>query len=274
MGTPYAEVIGDPIAHSKSPLIHRFWLDKLGLEGDYRRCLVRPEELGAYFEARERDEDWRGCSITMPHKIAALQYVHKHRDPSFPIEPVNIAAPLRGHIEGLNSDATGMIEPLRALLPGFGGERGPAIVVGAGGVLYSAMNVLSIFGYAPIWIAMRDAGKAAQVEEDYRGLYGQPIPFADPLPPANLLINATPLGMTGFPAFPLGLDSLSPDAIVFDLVYDPVETALLQAARARGLRTIDGLAMLIGQAAVAFEIFFKNPPPREHDAELRELLIR
>jgi len=273
MRMPYAEVIGDPIAHSKSPSIHRFWLGKLGMEGDYRHCLVHPDELGAYFEARSRDEDWRGCNISMPHKVAALRHVHKHRDPSFPLEPVNVAIPRGGRIEGQNSDINGLMEPLLAHGVGrIGGAAGPAIVVGAGGVLYSAMGVLAALGFAPIWIVMRDPDKAAQVARDYKGVDGRPISFHDPLPPARLLVNATPLGMTGFPDFLLPLDSLAPGAFVFDLTYDPLDTKLLRAARARGLRTIDGLAMLIGQAAIAFQAFFGAAAPRHHDAELREML--
>ena len=273
MGVPYAEVIGDPIAHSKSPVIHKFWLEKLGIEGDYRRCLVRPDELGAYFEVRTRDEDWRGCSVTMPHKMAALRHVHKHHDPSFPIEPVNLVLPRKGQLEGLNSDTHGLMEPLLAHKIGrIGGNSGPAIVVGSGGVLYSVMWVLAALGFAPIWIVMRDPDKAVQIARDYKGVHGRPLTFDDPLPEAHLLINATPLGMAGFPDFPLSLDSLTPDAAVFDLTYNPLETNLLKVARARGLRTIDGLAMLIGQASIAFQGFFGEPAPREHDDELRERL--
>lgn len=276
MGVPYAEVIGDPIAHSKSPIIHKFWLEKLGLEADYRACLVRPGELGGYFEARSRDENWRGCSITMPHKIEALRYAHKPRDPSFPVEPINVAVRREnGRLEGLNTDLNGLFEPLRRLLGGqLGEDRGPAIVIGAGGVLYSVTAALSIFGFGPIWIALRDAAKMARIAEDYGGIRGIPIPLSDPLPRANLLINASPLGMSGFPPFPLSLDSIEAEGIVFDLVYAPVETALLREARARGLRTIDGLEMLVGQAAMAFPIFFGLPAPRDHDAELREILTR
>ncbi|MEO6552835.1 MAG: shikimate dehydrogenase [Croceibacterium sp.] len=265
-------MIGDPIAQSKSPAIHNFWLGKLGIEGDYRRCLVRVGELGEYFSARARDPDWRGCNITMPHKIAALEFVHKHRDPSFPIEPINIAVPLRGQIEGVNSDTLGLLEPLNAILQGQPAPRGPAIVVGSGGVLFSAMWALSALGYAPIHIVMRDEAKMAVVTKDYRGVHARPMLIGSPLPLANLLVNATPLGMTGFPEFPLSLDSLSSDAIVFETIYSPLETALLREARARGLRTVDGLSMLIAQASAGFQAFFKAPAPREHDAELRALL--
>ena len=109
-GIPYAEVIGDPIAHSKSPLIHKFWLEKLGMEGDYRHCLVRPGELGTYFERRRHDPDWRGCNITMPHKLAALEHVHKPQDPIFPVEPINIALTRNGRIEGAGGQLLECVE--------------------------------------------------------------------------------------------------------------------------------------------------------------------
>ena len=143
----------------------------------------------------------------MPHKVAALRHVHKHHDPSFPIEPVNMAIPRNGRIEGVNSDINGLVEPLLAHGAGrIGGGGGPAIVVGAGGVLYSVMWTLAALGFAPIWIVMRDADKAAQVARDYKGVNGRPISFEGPLPGARLLVNATPLGMAGFPDFPLPLE--------------------------------------------------------------------
>jgi len=274
MGIPYAEVIGDPIAHSKSPLIHKFWLEKLGLEGDYRACLVRPAELGSYFEVRARDENWRGCSITMPHKIEALRYAPKHRDPSFPVEAINTAVRHEtGELEGVNTDVSGLLEPLLREDSRLGIARGAAVVVGAGGVLFSVMMALATLGYGPIWIAMRDRAKMAKVADDYKGVNGFPIPLANPLPPARLLVNATPLGMSGFPPFPLSLDSIEEGGIVFDLVYAPVETRLLREAEARGLRTRDGLTMLVGQAAAAFQLFFGQPAPRHFDGELRGRLV-
>lgn len=274
MGVPYAEVIGDPIAHSKSPLIHKFWLEKLGIEGDYRRCLVRRGELAGYFEARRRDPDWRGCNITMPHKLAALEHVHLHHDPSFPVEAVNLALPGKARMEGVNADTPGFLEPLLALQAGRQGPAGAAIVIGAGGVLYSVMWSLAALGYAPIWIVMRDPVKAVRIAEDYRGVHARTQTFSEPLPPARLLVNASPLGMTGFPPFPLSLEAMERDAIVYDLVYEPLETELLRAARIREFRTLDGLAMLIPQAAVSFTRFFGAQPPRTLDGELRELLTK
>jgi shikimate dehydrogenase len=273
-GLPYAEVIGDPVGHSKSPAIHKYWLEKLGIEGDYRHCRVPSGKLAAYFEARAADADWRGCNITMPHKLAALDHVHRQGDPSVPAGPINIAIPRGGRIEGMNSDIDGLMEPLLAHVGRVGRQLGPAIVVGAGGALHPAMSVLSALGYGPIWIVVRDDAKAARIAKQYQGMQGRTIGFDAPLPPANLLVNATPLGMTGFPPFPLSLDSLSPGAIVFDMIYEPLDTFLLQKARARGLRTIDGLNMLIAQAAVSFQCFFGAMAPRSHDIELREHLTQ
>lgn len=276
MGVPYAEVIGDPVDHSKSPAIHKFWLQQLGIEGDYRATRVTSEELGAYFEVRRREEDWRGCNITMPHKIAALRHVHLHpHDPSFPVEAVNLALPGRdGQLEGVNADTAGFIEPLLALHAGRQGPQGTAIVIGGGGVLFSVIWSLACCRYQDIWIVVRDPAKAARIAEDYGsgGLGIRTLSFDDALPAAHLLVNASPLGMTGYPAFPCDLSSLADDAIVYDLIYEPLETALLRAARERGLRTIDGLSMLIPQAALSFARFFGANAPRTLDWQLRELL--
>ncbi|MEA3065403.1 MAG: shikimate dehydrogenase [Sphingomonadales bacterium] len=277
MGVPYAEVIGDPIDHSKSPLIHKFWLEKTGVDGDYRACRVTSEGLAAYFAARAGEPDWRGCNITMPHKYAALEHVRFPRDPNYPVEPVNVAFRQErwDRIDGLNSDRIGFVEPL---LPMHGGEvgrpRGAAVIVGAGGAAAAAAWMMPVLGYGPVWIVARDPGKAVRMASDFASIGAIAAPFSDSLPEARLLVNASPLGMTGFPVFPFSLDCMAPDGIVYDLVYAPVETALLQAARRRDLQAIDGLTMLIGQAAIAFQAFFRTPPSRAFDDELRESLLR
>ncbi|GAC1577129.1 MAG: shikimate dehydrogenase [Sphingomicrobium sp.] len=276
----FAEVIGDPIAHSKSPRIHNFWLRRLGIDAEYRALRVTAAQLGGYFEARARDPDWRGCNITMPHKVAALAYVNKYRDPSCPVEPINTAIPVKGRIEGINTDMNGLMEPLRRLFGGIDpsgrspelGSR-PAVVIGAGGVLYPVMLALSALGCAPITVVLRDRSKFAQVEQDYRGLHVRTMLLGEPLPSVKLLVNASPLGMTGYPAFPYGIEALANKGIVFDMVYSPIETKLLSAARARGLQTVDGLQMLVAQAAAAFKLFFGQAAPRQHDEELREILL-
>jgi shikimate dehydrogenase len=274
---PYAEVIGDPVGHSKSPLIHGFWLDKLELDGAYRALRVTTAELGGYFEVRARDPDWRGCNITMPHKLAALAYVHKHQDPSFPPEPINLAAPLRGRIEGVNTDTTGMLEPLLALggqlSEAQSGAPRTAVVLGAGGVFFSAAQVLMALGYSPIIAVVRDRARidAFLAKADRRQF--AVARWGDPLPACDLLVNATPLGMSGQAALPYDASSVREGGIVFDMIYQPVETALLADARRRGLRTVDGLQMLVGQAAPSFQLFFGQPAPRQFDGELRERLV-
>lgn len=277
MGIPYAEVIGDPIAHSKSPLIHKFWLRKVGVEGDYRACRVTVDRLADYFAERSGDPDWRGCNITMPHKYAALDHVNFHQDPTFPVEPANIAFRRDGseRIEGCNFDKNGFMEPLMPMHGGRGlRPRGPAVIVGAGGAAVAAAYMMPVMGYAPIWIVARDPAKAAKMAEDFSGVGAIAAQFRDPLPEARLLVNASPLGMSGFPPFPFSLDRMAADGIVYDMVYSPIETDLLREARRRELQTVDGLAMLIGQAALAFEAFYRVRPPRAFDYELREALMR
>lgn len=279
MTRPFAEVIGDPIGHSKSPLIHNFWLAKLGIDAEYRAVRVTPAELGGYFEKRLRDDCWRGCNITMPHKIAALGHVHKPRDPRLPVEPINTAIPHKGRIEGINTDTNGVMEPLMSLLGGIDlsekstqpGSR-PAVVVGAGGVLYAVMCSLSTLGFSPITVVARDPAKFGQIENDYRAMDVRTLELGKPLPPLALFVNASPLGMNGFPPFPYDLAGLTTDAIIFEMVYSPVETELLRTARARGLRTVDGLQMLVAQAATAFQRFFGQAAPRQFDGELRARL--
>ena len=279
-GVPYAEVIGDPISHSKSPLIHKFWLKKLGMEGDYRALQVRLDELADYFAERSRDPLWRGCNITMPLKLAALAHVIKPHDPSFPPEPVNLAVPKDDRVHGFNTDIHGLLEPLTALDPKRFDLSGrtqrdlplTAVVLGSGGVLYSVAWVLMSLGYNPIVLVARSRDKVdAFLGKADRRQFGV-LPWGAALPPCDLLVNATPLGMEGQRALPYNASSVRAGGIVFEMLYHPLETLLLADARARGLRCVDGLQMLLGQAAPSFGILFGTPPPREHDVELRGLL--
>lgn len=272
---PYAEVIGDPVAHSLSPAIHRFWLEKLGLEGDYRATRVTPDQLGDYFALRRKDACWRGCNITMPLKLAALAHVHKAQDPTFSPEPVNVAVPRDDLTIGFNTDVFGVMEPLSAL--GF--EPSPtvheartAVVLGAGGALYPVVWTLLSLGFANIFLVARDPEKVQAYLGSRSGTTISHRWWGHPLPKCNLLVNATPLGMKEFDALPYDTSSVEPGGVVFDLVYDPLETALLRDARQRDLWTVDGLQMLVAQAAPSFAKFFGRSPPRQFDGELRALL--
>ena len=270
---PYAEVIGDPIAHSKSPLIHGFWLEALGIDADYRATHVTPDALPAYFEQRRADPLWRGCNITIPHKLAALDHVEDRGNVRGTIGAINLALRVEangvgdGAIIGTNTDAGGFYAPIAGLdLTGA-----PVTVIGAGGAARAILFALSKVGAGPVTILNRNVLKAAALLATF-GLKGQALPLTAGIPPSALLVNASALGMTGQPPLDVDLSALPEDAVVYDVVYAPLETALLKAARARDLETVDGLDMLIGQAALAFEMLFGTEPPRDRDDDLRALL--
>ena len=269
MGVPYAEVIGDPIAHSKSPLIHKFWLRQMNIVGDYRATRVRPEELADYFSARRSDPDWRGCNVTMPCKEA----IGEHLDTIDPITrrigAVNtVINHHTGLLMGTNTDLVGAHFAL--------GDTAPAgrkiVLLGAGGAARAVLEELRQIGASYVTILNRTEDKARHLLERF-GLDGETGPIAGS-PTGDLLINATSLGMEGQPPLDLDLSALHPGATVFDLVYQPLDTPLLSEARRRGLRTVDGLTMLIWQASMAFTHFFREPPRDSDHPELRELLAR
>ncbi|MCK9540569.1 MAG: shikimate dehydrogenase [Novosphingobium sp.] len=276
LGTkPYAEVIGDPIAHSKSPLIHNFWLGKLGIEADYRACHVRPNELADYFGRRRGDAQWRGCNVTIPHKEAVAALLGERDQTARAVGAVNTV--FRGADDGLtgtNTDVNGIEEAVR----GAALDGGKALVLGTGGAARAAFAFLARQNCA-VTILARNADKAETAAREC-GLAARVLPFTagtGAFDNAALVVNATQLGMKGqapMPDFVLSeLERTAPDALVFDMVYAPLETALLARGRALGRRTSDGLVMLVGQAATAFERFFGRPAPREHDATLREMLV-
>ena len=266
---PYAEVIGDPIAQSKSPLIHTFWLDALGIPGDYRRAHVKPEDLGAYIENRRADPDWRGCNVTMPHKGAVMDLVDDPGDIRGTIGAMNtVVRQPDGSLIGTNTDAAGFYSPLAELDL----EGAPVAMVGAGGAARAVLFALARAHVGKVTIFNRSPLKAMGLLATF-GLKGEVVALDAQLPPVSLLVNSSSLGMAGQPPLDLDLSPLPDDAIVYDLVYSPLQTGLLKAAAARGLDTVDGLDMLIGQAALAFELFFGASPPEGRDEELRALLV-
>ena len=265
---PFAEVIGDPIAHSKSPLIHNFWLEALGIAGDYRRAHVKPDALAAYIADRRGDPGWRGCNVTIPHKVAMMDLVDDPGDIRGTIGAMNtVVRQPDGTLIGTNTDAAGFYAPLAELDL----EGAPVAVVGAGGAARAVLFALARAKVGPVTILNRSPLKAMALLAAF-GLKGDVVGLDAPLPPAALLVNASSLGMTGQPPLELDLSPLPDDAIVYDLVYAPLRTDLLRAAEARGLDIVDGLDMLIGQAALAFELFFGKAPPEGRDDALRALL--
>jgi len=270
MGQAYAEVIGDPIKHSKSPLIHGFWLKKLGILGDYRTQHVLAEGLADYFETRRNDPNWRGCNITIPHKIAALDHVTDPGGIRSSIGAINtVFRDEKGALVGTNTDAAGFFAPISE----DEWAHRDAIVVGAGGAARAILFALAQADIGSVTILARSPLKAAALLSHF-GLKGQVLKMDAPLPPAELLVNSSPLGMTGQPLLEIDLSPLPENAVVYDIVYSPLETQLLAQARNLGLDTVDGLDMLIGQAAFAFELLFGQAPPADCEDELRALLLK
>jgi len=280
MTRPYAEVIGDPIAHSKSPVMHGFWLEQLGIEAEYRRAHVRPDELGSFIARRSTDPDWRGCNVTIPHKQAVMPLLDRIDPVAAAIGAVNTIVMRDGVLVGHNTDAPGFLEPLRPRLA----ERHllrTARILGTGGAARAIAHALWDEGFTLI-VAGRDSAKAQEIVAPFDpgfvhvctlDTFAQPIDFdwGEAGERLDLLVNATSLGMTGQPPLDLDFSNVPPGAIIYDAVYAPLVTPLLAEARERGHPTIDGLSMLIGQGRIAFEHFFGRPAPSdaESDTELR-----
>lgn len=283
MSTPYAEVIGDPIAQSKSPAIHQFWLGKLGIEAEYRATRVAPGALAGFLAQRRGDPAWRGCNVTMPHKEAIRGQLDDIDTTAARIGAVNTVYPdADRRLSGTNTDAAGFLEPLRAILAQTHWFR-MARVLGTGGAARAIVSALAAEGFT-IVLAGRDPAKARSLLDELAPggehhaadltHFASPTDFAfdDRAGCCDLVVNASPLGMRAHPPLAFDWSHAPPGSVAYDIVTDPVDTDFLRSARAVGFVTIDGLSMLIGQAATAFEIFFGRPAPREYDAELRALL--
>ncbi|WP_095012332.1 shikimate dehydrogenase family protein [Tsuneonella mangrovi] len=283
MKRPYAEVIGSPIAQSKSPVIHGFWLGKTGIAADYRGTLVEASGLADYLSSRRVDPDWRGCNVTMPHKLSALPLLDRLDPLAAKIGAVNTIVPDGGALVGYNTDAPGFLEPLAGMLRETHFFR-MARILGTGGAARAIVAALAGEGFTLV-LAGRNPDKArAMLDELDPGGKHHAVDiahFADPTDFAfddregccDLVVNASPLGMRGQSPLAFDWSHAPPGSIAYDIVTDPVDTQFLQGARSTGLATIDGLEMLVGQAAVAFQHFFGVEPPRAFDAELRERLL-
>lgn len=276
---PYAEVIGDPVAHSKSPAIHRFWLQKHGLAYDYRAAQVTAETLDDHLQRRRSDPQWCGCNVTMPLKTQVLDFLDELSPAALRIGAVNtvVRTGRESRLVGHNTDLIGVREPLRDWIESDRFLN--ASVIGTGGA--AAAAVLALLG-RPAAVHLNNYGRTFESARAFRERFDHEEYASGAISDLRdrsvrggrpeLLINASPLGMRGHPPLEVDLDFLAPGSIVFDMVYDPLETELLRAARQKGLRVVDGLTMLVAQAAMAFELFFCEPAPRQHDAELRALL--
>ena len=283
MTEPYAEVIGDPIAQSKSPAIHGFWLERLGLAGGYRATHVCAAELAAFVTARRVDPAWRGCNVTMPHKQAVIPLLDRLDPLAARVGAVNTIVPEHGALVGYNTDVPGFLEPLGDVLAHSHLFR-MARVLGTGGAARAIVTALAQTG-AVIVLAGRDPGKARALldELDPGGEhhavdlahFAAPTDFAfdDRAGCLDLVVNATSLGMAGHAPLIFDFSHAPPGSVFYDIVTSPLDTTFLRGARSAGFATVDGLAMLIGQADHAFRRFFgANPPRGEVDLALRARL--
>jgi shikimate dehydrogenase len=257
-----AGVMGWPVAHSRSPVLHGFWIEQYGIDGEYVLLPVPPDGLATALRALP-GQGFAGCNVTIPHKEQALALVDRADATARRIGAVNtIVVAKDGSLEGRNTDAFGFAANLAASRPGWSAAAGPATVLGAGGGARAVIAALIDGGAPEIRIANRHRARA----EALAAALGGPITIvewqarADALDGAALLVNATSLGQTGQAPLELPLEPLPTSAVVTDLVYVPLETALLARARARGNATIDGLGMLLHQARLGFSAWFGVMP--------------
>lgn len=272
---PRACVIGHPIAHSRSPLIHGHWLARHGLAGSYTRQDVPPAEFEAFVRAMPAN-GFVGGNVTIPHKEAAAALCDRLMPNAAALRAVNTIWFEDGAIVGDNTDVTGFIANLDDRAPGWrqarDGRPGTALVLGAGGAARGIVYGLIEAGAPRVLIANRTRERA----EGLASLFpGRAVALgldeaAEALPQADLLVNTTSLGMKGQPPLDLRLDLLPGHAIVADIVYVPLETPILAAARARGLGVVDGLGMLLHQAVPGFARWFGVVP--QVTPELRALV--
>lgn len=268
-----AGVMGWPVAHSRSPRLHGYWLEKHGIDGVYIPMAVTPERLEQALRALPA-LGFRGTNVTVPHKEAALRVCDTVDPLARRIGAVNtVVVGPGGALEGSNTDAFGLIENLREGSD-WQASDGPAVILGAGGAARSACVALIDSGVESIRIVNRTTARANE-------LAGAMAPQCsavtwdrrdEALEGAALVVNTTALGMAGQPPLEIGLDALPVDATVYDIVYAPLETNLLAAARQRGNSVVDGLGMLLHQARPGFEAWFGVQP--EVDEGLREFVLQ
>ncbi len=258
-----AGVLGWPVAHSRSPRLHGHWIARHGLDAAYLPLPVRPERFGAAVRALV-DLGFAGANVTIPHKEAAFALCDSRTARAERAGAVNTLVFRDGRVEGDCTDGWGFVQSLG----GLDVARGPAVVLGAGGAARAVVAALLDEGCPRVVVVNRSRARA----EALAGALGGAVEVAEApsLGGCALLVNATSLGMRGQPPLALDVATLPAEAVVADIVYAPLETPLLAAARARGLRGVDGLGMLLHQARGGFEAWFGVRP--EVDEELRALV--
>ncbi len=270
---PLAGVIGDPIAHSRSPALHNYWLRRYGIRGHYIPMHVVQSDLKAALDMLPR-LGFVGINVTIPHKEHVLALADIVTDRAALIGAANTLIFRKdGRIHADNTDGSGFIANLRQNAPAWQPASGPAAVLGAGGASRAVIAALIEVGVPEIRVANRTRPRAETLRSDF----GAKIVVVDWVQAGNMLedaatvVNTTSLGMTGKPDFRVPLDALNPRALVTDLVYSPLQTSLLAEAERMGCTVVDGLGMLLHQAAPGFERWFGHRP--EVDAAARAAVL-
>ncbi|RWC39917.1 MAG: shikimate dehydrogenase [Mesorhizobium sp.] len=269
--TNKAFVTGHPVKHSRSPKIHGYWLAKHGIDGSYQAIDVAPQDFAVFVKTLQAN-NYRGGNVTIPHKEAAFALAERRDQAAEEIGAVNTLWFEDGVLWGGNTDAHGFAANLDDHAPGWA-SKGPAVVLGAGGASRAVIHALKERGVADIRIVNRTLARAMELRDRFgagisaHGMAASGELLAD----AGLLVNTTALGMHGNEGLSADPAMLPDHAIVTDIVYVPLETPLLAAARARKLKTVDGLGMLLHQAVPGFERWFGIRP--QVTAELRTLIV-
>jgi shikimate dehydrogenase len=253
-----AGLVGWPVAHSRSPTIHNYWLDHYKIPGRYVLLPVPPEKLSLALPGLAA-LGFRGCNVTTPHKQAVMPMLDRVDELARRIDAVNtIVVEKDGTLTGFNNDGNGFVQSLRDAKPDWRPDAGPIVVLGAGGAARAVVASLAVQGAREIRLVNRTFERAEGIANEY----GPPVtamPWErrnEALADVALLANATNQGMVGKPALDISLDRLPPHALVGDLIYIPPETPLLAAARARGNMTVNGLGLLLNQARPAFQAWY------------------
>jgi shikimate dehydrogenase len=263
-----AGILGWPVSHSRSPRLHGFWLARHGIDGAYLPLPVAPERFAPAVRALA-DLGFAGANVTIPHKEAAFALCDEVAGVARRAGSVNTLVFRDGRILGTSTDGFGFLESIRDQAPGWQAEAGPAVVLGAGGAVRSVAAALLDAGCPRLTLVNRTPARAEAIARELGG----PIEVSDtpPLRDCALLVNGTSLGMQGEPPLEIDLSPMPSGGVVADMVYVPLETPLLARARARGLRAVDGLGMLLHQARPGFEAWFGVAPAV--DAELRAFVM-
>jgi shikimate dehydrogenase len=268
-----AGVMGWPVSHSRSPVIHNHWISQSGLTGAYGLFPVKPSQLETAIRGIKA-LGIAGCNITLPHKVNAMQFVDWVDPLAIRMGAINtIVVQADGALHGFNNDGYGFIESLREAQPNWKANSGPAVVLGAGGAARAVIVALIDAGATEIRLLNRTLSKAEDLAHDF-GEAVRALPWVErenALHGAALLVNTTSLGMHGESPLVIGLNQLPVSAIVSDVIYIPLETPLLVAARLRGNITVNGLGMLLHQARPAFKAWFDVMP--EVTSELKNAII-